>query len=282
MGQKGHERVKALPYLIRFFFAYHPIIFDLRDASLSNELAHHLPLVVILAFYLAYEKRGELAKKLFSPGPQGNGGCMLAGLLANLIGQLGGVYYLAQLSMPVTIYGTLRYLIGKDFAMSLKIPLLFLLLAFPIPGKVYINLVFPLKLLVSYLAGVVLKFMGFNVSVQGSVIVLPPLYLGVEDACSGLNSLLALVTLAAFCGMTFLQRWSSRVVILFMVLPVIIFANVLRVTLSAYIAWTWGVDLIEGYFHTAWGLLVFAISTVILVGAVIFLARREGKKNASG
>ncbi|HOJ52337.1 MAG TPA: exosortase/archaeosortase family protein [Syntrophales bacterium] len=268
-------RIKIYLLALAFFFAYHPVIYDLRDAVFTNELAHHTPLVLLLTGYLIYAKREEIRKILSSPLKPDQGAWMFAGLGVNLLGLGAGVYYLAQLSIPLTIFGALRYVVGQELARFLAPSLLFLILAFPLPGKVYVSLVFPLKLFVTHISGVMLSLLGFPVRVHGNIIELPSMTVGVEDACSGLSSLMAMTTLAVFCGLSFLKTWKSRAIVMVVVLPAIMLANVFRVTLSTMMAWKWGVWMLEGTFHLLWGLLVFVVAVILLILAVMILKRRE-------
>lgn len=132
---------------------------------------------------------------------------MLGGLVANVLGQVGGIYYLSQLSMPLCIYGTVRFLLGKNLAQVLVGPLFLMVFAFPLPGKIYLSLVFPLKLIVTQMVGIVLQLLGYTVHIAGNIIEFPTMILGVEDASSGLNSLMAVVTIAVFSWFFLLERW---------------------------------------------------------------------------
>ncbi|MCX7982653.1 MAG: exosortase/archaeosortase family protein [Syntrophales bacterium] len=268
-------QAKVYLFITAFFFAYYPVIYDLRDAVLTNELAHHAPLVMLLAGYLAYNRRDRIRELLASSLTKDKGYWILTGLGLNLMGQAGGIYYLSQLSIPITIYGSLSYLVGKGVAKFLLPVLLFLCLAFPIPGKVYISLVFPLKLFVTSVSGFLLSLIGFPVRVHGNVIELPTMALGVDDACSGLSSLMAMVTLAFFCGLYLLKTWVSRLIMLVVTVPAVILANIFRVTMSVILSWKWGTWVLDGTYHLLWGIFVFVVSVIILFFAMIGLTRWE-------
>lgn len=268
-------QLKIYLLIVAFFFAYHPVIYDLRDAVLTNELAHHSPLVILLAGYLVYVRRDRIKDIISSSLKKDKGLWMLAGLGLNLVGQGGGIYYLSQLSIPVTLYGAIGYLVSAQMARFLFPTLVFLVLAFPIPGKVYISLVFPLKLFVTNISGFLLVLFGFPVRVQGNVIELPPMALGVDDACSGLSSLMAMVTLAFFCGLYLLKEWKTRFIVLAVVVPAVILANVLRVTASVVASWKWGTWVLEGAFHLLWGMFVFVLAVIIMGLVVMGLMKWE-------
>ncbi len=274
------NRITYYLILLAFVFAYHPIIYDLRDQVIENELAHHTPLVLGLVGVLGYRKRAAIQSLWVSPGLQDRGSWMLGGLVANVLGQVGGIYYLSQLSMPLCIYGTVRFLLGKNLAQVLVGPLFLMVFAFPLPGKIYLSLVFPLKLIVTQMAGIVLQLLGYTVHIAGNIIEFPTMILGVEDACSGLNSLMAVVTIAVFSWFFLLERWVSRVICLLAVIPAVIAANVIRVVLSAMAAMHWGKEILGGSFHTLWGIMVFTVAVSILLLTEVLLRRWE-RKNGS-
>lgn len=273
-----------LSLFLCFFFAYHPIIYDLRDNVIGNELAHHAPLVVALSGLLVYLKRQRLRDMLAKSKDMGGAGLVpfLLGLCLNALGQAAGVYYLAQLSIPLTLYGMAQFLAGRDFAREMIFPLLFLLLAFPIPGKIYMSIVFPLKLMVTQASGVLLTLMGYSVKIYGNIIEIGSAVLGVIDACSGLNSLMAIVTLAIFYGYLVIRQWKYRLIIVLTMLPLIMAANVLRVTATAMIAAKWGSDAVEGQLHSLWGMAVFVIAVLGLLWITKIFISVEKRRSANG
>ncbi|MCX5905658.1 MAG: exosortase/archaeosortase family protein [Deltaproteobacteria bacterium] len=279
-----------------FFFAYYPIIYDLRDSVIGNELARHAPLVFTLSGFLVYQKRKILRELLKSNGPDaGSPVYFLVGLSLNFLGQAAGVYFLAQLSIPLTLYGMACYLKGVSFARQFIFPLALLVLAFPIPGKIYMDLVFPLKLLVTKVASVMLALlgyqvklvtkaasamlvlMGYQVKVYGNIIEISSLFLGVADACSGLNSLMAILTLSIFYSYLVIRRWYFRLAIVISMLPLIIMANIIRVTTTAVVAVKWGPELAEGKLHSLWGIAVFVFAVLGLMAITKFFTLMEGR-----
>lgn len=261
-----------------FFFAYYPIIYDLRNSVLGNELAHHAPLVFALSGFLVYQKRKILWNLLSNSVAEGGSPLIfLAGLSFNLLGQASGVYFLAQLSIPLTLYGMAYYLQGLSFARQLVFPLTLLVLAFPIPGKIYMDVVFPLKLIVTKAAASLLALMGYQVKIYGNIIEISSIVLGVADACSGLNSLMAILTLSIFYSYLVIRRWEFRLAIVASMLPLIVMVNIIRVTTTAVVAVKWGTELVEGNLHSLWGMAVFIIAVFGLMAITKFFVVLEGR-----
>ncbi|MCX5829529.1 MAG: exosortase/archaeosortase family protein [Deltaproteobacteria bacterium] len=279
-GEQGVSRSWFIfGFLFLFlFFAYYPIIYDLRDSVIGNELARHAPLVFALSGFLVYQKRKILWELLKSPCPDaGSPVFFLVGLSLNLLGQASGVYFLAQLSIPLTLYGLACYLKGVSFARQFVFPLALLGLAFPIPGKIYMDVVFPLKLLVTKAAAALLTLMGYQVKIYGNIIEISSLFLGVADACSGLNSLMAILTLSIFYSYLVIRRWKFRLAIVISMLPLIIMVNIIRVTTTAVVAVKWGPEMAEGKLHSLWGIAVFVVAVLGLMAITKFFMVMESR-----
>ena len=270
--------IVSFSLFIFLFFAFFPVIYDLRDSVMGNELAHHAPLVFALVGFLVYRKRGILTDCLKKPMPQGGPEFFVAGLCLNLLGQAAGIYYLAQISLPLTVFGMARYIVGVQFARQLIFPLLFLLLAFPIPGKIYMDVIFPLKLLVTKTSGIILTALGYPVKIHGNIIEISSVFLGVVDACSGLSSLMAILTLSMFYSYLVIKRGLFRLTIVLSMLPLIILANVFRVTATAIVAVKWGSEMSEGTLHTLWGIVVFVLAVLGLIAITNMFRTLESRE----
>src|SRR5258706_2587345 len=95
----------------------------------------------------------------------------------------------------------------------------------PIPNLILQQVTFPLQLLASRLATALLELVGVPVLRQGNVIVLASMPLDVAEACSGIRSLLTLVTLAIIYGDIMETRISDLVVLAIAAVAIPIAAN---------------------------------------------------------
>ena len=109
---------------------------------------------------------------------------------------------------------------------------------------------------------------------DGNIIYLTHTTLEVVDACSGIRSLMTLVTLAFFLAYFLLDGLWKRLLILFLALPITIAANSMRVATTAILTKfdpAWG----HGFLHEFTGWLIFVLSFLILVGFAILLRRKK-------
>ena len=88
--------------------------------------------------------------------------------------------------------------------------------------------------------------------------------LEVAEACSGIRSLLSLVTLAIIYGYFLEKRKSMRVVLAVAAIPIAVVANGLRVVGTGLLAQYWGPNKAEGFYHSFSGVFIFLLSMALL------------------
>jgi exosortase len=88
--------------------------------------------------------------------------------------------------------------------------------------------------------------------------------LEVAEACSGIRSLMSLVTLAIIYGYLMEKRIAVRVVLALASVPIAVAANSVRIIGTGLLVQYWDPDKAEGYFHASWGWIIFVISLVML------------------
>jgi exosortase len=87
----------------------------------------------------------------------------------------------------------------------------------------------------------------------------------VAETCSGMSSLLSLLTLAAVWIWVTRASPGGRIGVLSSVIPVVVIANCARVTLVLLVAAHLGQDAALGFFHGASSLVLFGVSLLGLV-----------------
>lgn len=180
------------------------------------------------------------------------------------LGVLGAENFLARTSFLFLIAGLIVYFFGWASFRAVLFPWAVLFLAIPIPVIVLNKIAFPLQFLASRLASGMLALLGVPVLREGNVIHLPSLTLDVVEACSGLRSLVSLITLAVFYGYLFEPRVDRRLILIFSAIPIAVFANGLRIMGSGMLGEYISPSLAEGFFHSFSGWLIFVLSLLLL------------------
>jgi exosortase len=99
----------------------------------------------------------------------------------------------------------------------------------------------------------------------------------VVEACSGLRSVITLLTLSVVMGYFLLTRVSSKLLLVAASIPIAIFVNLIRVVAIVLLFHFFGLDLYEGTLHTVTGLLIFLIALATLFMLQRILERWEQK-----
>jgi exosortase len=272
-------------------FVFFPILVQSPDPELVSlaemwdldENYSYGYLIPPLALFFLWEKRSELVG-LPSQGSAWGLALIGGALVMFLVGILGGVYFLPRASSVVLLAGGILWIGGWAWLRALLFPVAFLLLMIPIPRFIFIQIAFPLQLFAAQVAEELLYWLHIPMVRTGNVITLAHTELEVAEACSGLRSLLALittgVTFAYFFGRTVLQR----ILIVASSVPIAIAVNALRVAGTGWLAHEFGMEVASGYYHTLEGFAMFGVAFAMLslIGfAIIALLPSGPKKGAA-
>ena len=181
-----------------------------------------------------------------------------------IVGRLGAELFLTRVSLLVIVAGAVLFLHGWHHLRVLTFPILFLLLMVPLPAIVFNQIAFPLQLLASRVGTAGIQACAVPVLREGNVIVLADTSLEVAEACSGIRSLVSLLTLGILYGYFTDPRPWMRAVIALSTVPIAIAANAARVTGTGVLAHYYGVEAATGFFHTFSGWLVFVVAFLLL------------------
>ena len=190
-----------------------------------------------------------------------------------ILGYMAGELFSKRVSFIVLIYGIILYLEGKERSKILRFPILILLFCVPLPYILYNAAAFPLKLIASKISVVLFKILGMPVFREGNIISLSHASLEVVDACSGIRSLMTLITLAFILAYFRHKRLWKRIFIIIMAPPIAVLANATRVTATGVLTIydpAWG----EGFLHELTGWLVFVFSSVLLFGISLLIQKK--------
>lgn len=137
-------------------------------------------------------------------------------------------------------------------------------LAIPLPELVTQALALPLQFKASQLGTSLLQLRDVPVRLSGNIIRIPGHELFVTEACSGLRSLTALISMAVLLGALMLRYPVTRVLLLMIAIPVAVLINGVRVFLTGFLIYYVSPELGTGFMHTTEGWLLFLVSLSIL------------------
>jgi exosortase len=220
-------------------------------------------LIVPIALYFAWERREQLLGARRQPS--GLGLVVLLGSIVTLIaGILGAELFLTRVSIVGVVAGGVLFVLGWQHLRILTLPIAFLLLMIPIPAIIFNQIAFPLQLQASRFGETALILWGIPVLREGNVIVLANTTLEVAEACSGIRSLVSLLTLGIIYSYFTDQRQWVRATVTLSTIPIAILSNGLRVAGIGVAAHYYGGEVATGFLHTFSGWVLFVVAFVFL------------------
>ncbi len=256
-----HWQVAVLLLLIAWLYA--SILARLFLQWIHDPNFSHGIFVPLFALFVLWQDRKQLIA--IAPAPSWVGlPLVVLSLLVLVLGVLGAEIFLARLSLLILLAGVIILFQGWRFFRAILFPWAFLILMIPPPTLILQQVTFPLQLLASRLATGLLRLVGVPVLRQGNMIVLAAMPLDVAEACSGIRSLLTLVTLAIIYGYLMETRKWVRVVLAVSAVPIAVAANSFRVFGTGLLVQYWDPDKAEGFFHIFEGWLIFVVALIML------------------
>jgi len=275
----GYSPLLLVVLLAVFAAAYFPVWRSLVAAWSESEEYSHGFLILPICIYVIWRKKETLRSICSRPSLWGLG-LVLLSLAAYVFARLAGILTAASLSMVLLAVGAIVFLYGSAVLRELIFPLFMLFFMIPIPAQLYAYVTIPLQLFVSKASVWAAALLGVPIYREGNVIFLPEHTLQVVQACSGMRSMISLLALSAVFGYFALKSILTRSVLFFSAIPISIFINIVRLILMVLAYYYVGWNLAEGAVHTLFGVLLFALSLVLLAAARGVLSVWEGDETA--
>jgi exosortase len=163
--------------------------------------------------------------------------------------------------------GLVLLLAGKQVFEILLFPMAFLFLMVPLPQSLVNIIAFPLQLIAAGWAVSSLQAFGIPSLLEGNIIHLAHTQLFVAEACSGLRSLMALLTLGVVFAQFFRAgRLFQQSILVLSAIPIAIVVNAVRVSLTGILTHNFGPEAAGGFIHDFQGIITFSMAFIMLLG----------------
>ncbi len=250
----------------------------------NPDLSHGYFMPVIFLLLLAEARRGTAR---YVPAFPGQTVAVLGLLLAGLAALAAGGLYAATLSwthdlVAFTLTAAFVLLLAAALAVLASDPVRWIplnwpaitaaglwMLCAPIPPGTYSRLTLGLQLMVSENVLRTLHLLGIAAQRQGNIIQLATATVGVEEACSGVRSLVSCVFAGWFFSAMLVRRPISRAWLIVLAAPLALVMNFLRSLILTLLA-NRGVD-IGGTWHDLTGFAVLGATAILLAGLAYLL-----------
>jgi exosortase B len=271
--------VSALVVFGAILAAYIPTYLTLAEGPWQTEQESHGPLIILAAAWIAWQSRDKLRNVAIAPAPIVGWVVLVLGLAFMVISRSQDILAIEVGSQIPVLAGAILLLFGWGALRALAFPLAFLAFSVPPPGFIIDALTVPLKAQISNWVAEGLYRAGYPIAQNGVMIAIGPYQLMVQDACAGLNSIFALSAIGILYVYMAGHSLARNIILLCAAVPIAVAANAIRVASLVLIAYYGGVSAIEGPFHEATGIALFAVAFVLfllldgLIGGVIALSR---------
>jgi exosortase len=241
---------------------YAPILAQLAVQWWEDPNYIHGFFVPVFSLLLLWEDRARLTALPLKPSWSGLI-ILLFALLALTLGALVPGFFLPRISLLLLISGMVVFLAGWEYLLAVSFPLAFLILMVP-SSTIASRITFPLQILASKTAGFLLTLAGVSVVREGNILLLSSGRLEVAKACSGIQSLFSLFTLAIIYSYLVETKIGMRILLALAAVPISILANALRISVTGLVLQHWGIERAQGTFHILSGWLIFMSSLATL------------------
>lgn len=197
---------------------------------------------------------------------------LIGATLLRVISELAAELFTMRLSLVLALAGLVIFYWGGRQVLVWWLPFLLLVLAVPLPELVTSSLALPLQFRASRLGAALLEWRHVPVRLSGNVLEVPGYRLFVTEACSGLRSLTALLSLAVLTAGLWLRLPVLRWLLVLVAVPVAVLINGVRVFLTGFLVYFVNPKLGQGFMHITEGWLLFLVS-MLAIGLVTALFR---------
>src|ERR1700719_111285 len=254
---------------------YAPVLRQMIVQWWQNPDYSHGFVVPLFVTYVLYQRRHKLQQVSIEPSHWGFP-VMLGAIGLLLVGTLGAELFIGRCSLLFLFGGMILFLAGWKMLRAVAFPLAFLVLMIPLPALIYTQVTVPLQLLASRLASNSLELLGIPVLREGNILVLPNYSLEVVEACSGIRSLMTLLTLAIAYGYLVERRRWVRYALAILMVPIAIVSNAIRIMGTGVLTFHFGPKAAEGFFHEFSGWIIF-LAALVLMFLCHWILRKIGK-----
>ena len=231
------------------------------DAWWNDPNSGHGLLLAPLSLWFAYRSGIVEGAK---PQPVLGLSILLFAVLSRYAADLAAELFVMRGSMLMAAAGLVVFYAGWRQLLHWWLPFTLTALSIPIPEVILNTVALPLQFTASKIGAGLLKWREIPVLLTGNVIRIPGQELFVAEACSGLRSLTALISLGVLIGAMFLRAWPSRVLLVALTIPVAILINGFRIFLTGFLVLYVSPKAGEGFMHESEGMLTFGLAFLVI------------------
>ena len=254
---------------VTFSAAFFNVLSGLISTWYGSDDHSHGFAIVPISLYIVWCKKEDLRREIVHGSWVGLF-VSIVSVLGYLLADKAEMVTLTSISMVINVWGAVIFFFGFRIFFKCIFPLTLLFLMIPVPSQIIAALTIPLQLIVTKVSVMLASIIAIPVYREGNVINLPGGTFEVVQACSGLRSIMTMLTLGAVISYFTLRSNLLRSILFTSGIPIAIAANIFRVLILMTSLHYLNINLSEGTPHTILGIAVFGVA----VG--LFLLLRQG------
>lgn len=243
-----------------------PTIIRLAKDSWTLEIGAHGPIVLATGLWLL--SRCDWTRSPEDTSETGRNAAWLGiavSLACYVFGRAYDFLVLEAAAVYFALIGVLVLVVGPRAVLRNAFPLFYLAFLIPPPGWVIDLITAPLQHFISYVATETMRAFGYPVLRSGVAIEVAQYRLLVEQACSGMNSIVGLTAVTLFyIYLLHGSSWRYALVLIALILPIAVFVNFLRVMTLILVTYHYGDGVAQGVFHNTAGVALFAVALALM------------------
>lgn len=255
---------------IALFLLYLPLfVHAMQVWSADYELSFGFIVPPIVAA-LTWQRRRRIGTSI-SAGAWSGLPLLLSGLAVLLLATRLNIHALAASSLPLTVCGAAMYLYGLKVARLLIFPTVLLGAALGLYHGLLDSVGFSMQYLTAAATVDAATVLGVSVHRSGVDLFAPHFHFVVAQACSGMDSLLALLCMASIVVGVARASLLRRAILVALILPIILLSNTARVTAVIVLSQSLGQRVVQEPSHGLLSATVFVCSSLLFAASVAAL-----------
>jgi exosortase len=254
-----------LPLIVGLAFLAVPTAITLSGQTWSTEAGAQGPLVLCTGAWLLWRIGPELRESAAPGQPLITAAVLILSLAVYVFGRA----YDFITFEAAGAYGAGTAMLHARFGARAMIkhwfPFLYLAFVIPPPEYILVHLTAPLKQFVSLVSTSWLASFGVPVAREGVTIFVAQYQLLVEDACSGMNSIIGIIAVSLlYIYLTRGSSWRYSLLLTSFAVPIAVVANILRIMTLILLTYFFGDGVAQGFLHYTAGFFLFALSLLLV------------------
>lgn len=257
-----------LPIIAGLAVLYLPSLYDLFTGIWLEDEQMHGPIVLAISIWLIYRNWPRMMEVSEGETTHWSGWFFFTfGLLIYALGRSQQILIFEIGSVIWLLIGITLLTRGFKALKSQWFALFFMLFMVPLPGQIVDMVTMPMKMAVSYVAEVILFWVGYPIGRNGVILQIGQYMLLVADACAGLHTLLTLEALGLLY-LNLVRRDSvfRNITLAILIVPISFTANVIRVMTLSLITYHFGDEAGQGFLHGFAGMVLFLSALLLIIG----------------